>query len=481
MHKSAKRLAARVLGDAAARVLSDAAPHESLQAIEAFIWNRERPEPDVAFGHWRQHAPNCPNIAWAEIIADELFQQALRQRGSAPGPDGFTGSEVGFWPLKSWQILEQLLRRRAERGETPRFGAVFGRYTFKNPDATLRSKDSAIAAKDMRPISVQRVIPRIVASAWTRRASTRAWVRSWVHPSACGGLPGKGVAEATDTLLQQFECLRHLGCPPVMLAFLDKIWTQQRWLTYRNEYLPNPVFVSASMPQGDAVSPLTLLAILTGLTPRIFLFGAGGENKGQTVASAVATRYKVLGWGLFAPGFFWLGVDRARTMAVVASRFGPAWISNLLDFTAFRTRSQHEKHQLRESWRRQLFSDFMALDRRDAAAVQDAAASSEQRVTLARKTFQELDTHGRAVMSGAVVSDPRFNVMCHEEIQPCTRCDSGEVPSWDHVAWSCSGSQSSRPPVPNRWPVGHAEIDGAVLAHLASVRSKLLDRRYCGA
>jgi hypothetical protein len=672
--------------------------HESLKAIEAFwgkIWNRDRPDPHVAFQQWRQHAPNGPPLAWANITAEELSQQALRQRGSAPGPDGFTGSEVGFWPLKSWQIFEQLLQRWAARGETPEVWSSVRQVHLQKPDATLRTKDLAIAAKDMRPISVQCVIWRIVASAWTRRASTRAWVRSWVHRSACGGLPGKGVAEAIDTLLQQFEkpsgqssvlvsldyqkcfdcvdtklgilCLRHLGCPAVMLAFLEKIWCQQRWLTYQNEYLPNPVFVSASMPQGDAVSPLTLLAIITGLTCRVLAqnpqphtlvtylddrnFVARGAMQAARLwtawkdASAIvglwendskvkvvprkaslntqllefgfeerhlATTARVLGvdftarlgsadrrtqnlrlrqsrlriertcllpvshqvraqlvaslaipkavWGCWtslapvkqlstlvrkvagskhnctsvelfyllaghglhaefcaglqaysylaqvvrrrarpwpqrSPQGTWLGTVRSWLASLGWSEQRPwlwqhpnlgargfqiSWTSQLSEPDL-----QREKHELRESWRRQLFSDFMASGRRDAAAVQ-GAAYSESRMTLARNTFRELDTHGRAVMAGAVVSDARFNVMCHEDIQPCTWCDDpAAVPDWDHLAWSCSGFQSTRPPVPSDnlqkvmgWPVNGNENDLAVVAHLASVRSKLLDRRY---
>ena len=44
------------------------------------------------------------------------------------------------------------------------------------------------------------------------------------------------------------------------------IWQQFRWLTYNGECQPTPVSVNTSMPQGDAISPLTLLAVMTGVT-----------------------------------------------------------------------------------------------------------------------------------------------------------------------------------------------------------------------
>ena len=107
--------------------------------------------------------------------------------------------------------------------------------------------------------------------------------------------PGESVAHAVDKLLQSFEkrrggvllsldyvkcfdmvdpqlgimCLRHFGCPNEILFALRQVWDQNRWLCFRRDCLPNPVHVTTSIPQGDAISPLTLLALLTGLTGRV--------------------------------------------------------------------------------------------------------------------------------------------------------------------------------------------------------------------
>eukprot|EP00435_Cladocopium_sp_Y103_P071626 s534_g38.t1 len=146
-----------------------------------------------------------PAAAWKHITADELYQQAARQKGSAGGPDGLTGDEVAAWPPKAWQILAELLERWISRSDIPSVWSSVRQVHLQKPEAQLRSNDMAIQAKDMRPISVQCVLWRIIASSWARRASTRDWVKTWVHRSACGGLPGKGVAEAIDLLWQEFE------------------------------------------------------------------------------------------------------------------------------------------------------------------------------------------------------------------------------------------------------------------------------------
>ena len=82
---------------------------------------------------------------------------------------------------------------------------------------------------------------------------------------------------------------------------------------------------------------------------------------------------------------------------------------------------------------------------------------------------------------------PPVDVINHRPIDTCTWCNQNEIPCWDHLAWSCQGFVSTRPPVPGDalqrvlgWPVGH-HSDQVVLTHLSRVRSKLLDKRYRGA
>ena len=666
---------------------------ESLEAIVQYwetIWNRERPPVEEAFAFWSQGLPARPPLAWTQPTAQELYSQALRLKGSAAGPDGLSGTEIAQLPLKTWEIFSDLLLRWTNRSELPEVWSSTRQVHLQKPGAALRS-DGAISAKDMRPISIQSVIWRTVASAWTRRQSTRTWIKSWAHPTACGGLQGTGVAQAVDILYQAFEkggvllsldyqkcfdsvdptlglqCLQHMGCPQTLLYMLQHVWRQKRWLTYNGEFLPQAVDVHSSLPQGDAISPLTLLALMSGLTrlvlqqehPRIPLvtylddrnmvaqnpahaarlwttwkqmsarvglwenetktrvvprraafknllleegfqahhiadatrvlgidftakFGATNRKtqderlngakarlsrvdllpvamqvKASLVASLVIPKaawgswtslrptcpltsmvrriagsrhgqtsnelfYILAGHGLnavFCAGMqtymylatevrqrprrwpprssrgTWLYTVRSWMQSLGWTEEAP-WTWHHPDLGApmhriswngrLRENESHaEKHALRESWRRTLFSSFLKSTRRDAAAVA-GTEYDEQRVSLARNMFRTQETHARAIMTGAVVSDARCDVINHRPIDTCTWCNQNEIPCWDHLAWSCEGFASTRPPVPGDalqrvlgWPVGH-HSDQVVLTHLSRVRSKLLDKRYRG-
>ena len=248
---------------------------ESLTAIHTFwqhIWERQMPPVNEAFEKWQQHTPALPEMQWRPLSAEELHTNAKRQKGSAAGPDGLTGTEISQLPLRAWEILSELLQRWTFRKEIPKVWQSTRQVHLQKPDAKLRTQDGAISAKDMRPISIQCTMWRVIASSWTRRTSIRTWISSWVHPTACGGVPNRGVAKAVDVLFQKFEkggillsldyqkcfdtinpalglqCLRHLGCPQQMLNMLSTVWQQDRWLTYNGEYMSQPVTVTSSLP-----------------------------------------------------------------------------------------------------------------------------------------------------------------------------------------------------------------------------------------
>jgi hypothetical protein len=148
---------------------------------------------------------------------------------------------------------------------------------------------------------------------------------------------------------------------------------------------------------------------------------------------------------------------------------------------------EKEKHHIRETWRRLLFDQFLASSRRDSQAVGNPAYD-EAWITRARKLFQDADTHGRAVMVGAVVSDARYDRMKRREIAHCQWCrDPDAIPGWVHHAWECPAFAQGRPLTPDNafqkilgWPVGQSAVDRSVLDHLALVRSRVLDQRYRG-
>lgn len=76
---------------------------EALKATEAFwtqIWERDRPDPSVAFQAWQEHAPAGQGLAWSNITANDLFAAAAREKGCSKGPDGWLGDEVCSWPFE---------------------------------------------------------------------------------------------------------------------------------------------------------------------------------------------------------------------------------------------------------------------------------------------------------------------------------------------------------------------------------------------
>ena len=670
---------------------------ETLQAVQCFwqsIWTREKPDVQEAFDFWRGGVEPPVPLEWEPLSAAELQEQAKRQHGKASGCDGWQGSEVSSWPSHAFAILAELVERWFARGEMPTVFRNVRQCLLQKPNFKAREPDQALAASSLRPLAIQSVVWRLIASAWTRRSSTRAWVQSWAHRTAFGGLQGTGVSKAIDKLLQVFEkpeggvlvtldfakcfdtinpllgqkCLRFLGCPQQILSALDMVWNQRRWLCFQDECLPEPQLVSSSVPQGDAISPLTLLALMTGLTgkvlqheqvphtlvtylddrnfvvkqpedaaqiwktwtemsgkvglwenadkvkvvprkgcfrnrllasgfeeshiansarvlgvdftarlgavdrptqkqrlqeagvriARIDLLPLPADSKASLVSSLAIPKaiwgawtsvipgkplnqcikkaaggghvsassnlfYLLAGHGLslhFCGGFAaylnladlvrrhprawparsprgtWLGTVRKWLASLDWSEEG-AWkwkhpnIDFSLDLQTLLSpgEKQHEYHQLRESWRRRQFRDFLASGRRDAARLQ-GAQYQEDRMTLVRKTFRNSGTHARACMIGAVVSDARLARMQNPQAipGPCQWCTSGEIPTWCHFLWDCSGFADTRCQKPPDlllqtlgWPSGaNTEVDTAVLLHMSTVRQRLLDRRYRG-
>ena len=146
---------------------------------------------------------------------------------------------------------------------------------------------------------------------------------------------------------------------------------------------------------------------------------------------------------------------------------------------------QFQHHLLRESWRRKQFEAFLSSGRRDAAACR-GASYCERRVSKVRKAYGDADTHTRACLTGAVVSDARMAVIQGNELPSCQWCNTASVPHWHHMCWECPGFSDTRPQVPVDpvqrvlgWPSGHQE-DALVLQHVGSVRKRMLDRRYRG-
>ena len=142
----------------------------------------------------------------------------------------------------------------------------------------------------LRPIVIESALWRVLASAWVRRAETQKWVQAWAPFEAFGGIPERSVEDALAKFHTEFKqpstsavvsldlakcfdhvsvplalkCLQKLGMPEPMIFACQHVWGQQiRFLQYRGCTSITPSQVANSLPQGDALSVIALLAILS--------------------------------------------------------------------------------------------------------------------------------------------------------------------------------------------------------------------------
>ena len=93
-------------------------PHANIQAIRAYwtsIWQRPPPNIAQASQTWQQHASpsNWEPTATTELwTPTSLWQQARRLRGTAAGPDGWSGNDIAMWPPAAWEVYSTLLHRK---------------------------------------------------------------------------------------------------------------------------------------------------------------------------------------------------------------------------------------------------------------------------------------------------------------------------------------------------------------------------------
>ena len=130
----------------------------------------------------------------------------------------------------------------------------------------------------------------MLASAWVRRDETQKWVQAWAPFEAFGGIAERSVEDALAKFHTEFmrpsisavvsldlakcfdhvsvplalKCLQKLGMPEPMIFACQHVCGQQiRFLQYRGCTSTTPSQVSNSLPQGDALSVIAFLAILS--------------------------------------------------------------------------------------------------------------------------------------------------------------------------------------------------------------------------
>lgn len=311
---------------------------------------------------------------------------------------------------------------------------------------------------------------------------------------------GAACRPSRDARLEDAKCRIHpIGLLPVSVNFKAHLVktlavSKATWGAWLCPISSKPLLTSIRQVTGGqhiAGSP-NLFFLLAG--HGLHLGFAAGCHAFLHLASLV--RQQPRPWPAASARGTWLGTVRSWLQTLKwREEGGWRWSHPNVDFVIDWSRAisddikSKEQHALRETWRRQQFQLFLDSGRRDATATH-GSEYCESRCKIVRQTFQSSSTHMRACLIGAVVSDARFDKIIHPHADPslCSWCDSGTVPTWHHLAWECAAFASTRCETPLDslqrvlgWPSGQSvAFDGKVLAHLGSVREKILDRRWRG-
>lgn len=267
-------------------------------------WGRAALDVQAAMRHWRQGGVTAASsFVFAGFAPEALLKTARANPAGAAGPDGWMAEEAASLPLEAWRIFAKIANKMIEKGQYPSAFREIRQVHIPKEGARVRETDGAAAVSDTRPIAIEAVLWRVMASTLASDDNLRSWVEGWVPLAAHGGIPGRGVHTAAfelerrldeDSILVSMdlekafdtvdpvlacEVFKELGLDQRIIAMLLWIWTgQRRYLCMGNELIPEPVDVATSLPQGDAFSPLALLAVLAGPTLEIMRTLEPGET-----------------------------------------------------------------------------------------------------------------------------------------------------------------------------------------------------------
>ena len=198
-------------------------------------------------------------------------------------------AELKAVPLQAWADLATLANFWFQGGVLPQIWQRMSMVIIPKPGKQPRA-DGAMAVDDLRPISVECAIWRLLASTICKRDDTRRWVKQWTLPCFHGAVQQRDALTGLAALDQQINVHRHalaamdlnkafdflspeavisilqrLGLPAQVAFALKFIWgAQRRWLRWQHWASPTPATVASSVPQGDAFSPMSMLPLMLG-------------------------------------------------------------------------------------------------------------------------------------------------------------------------------------------------------------------------
>ena len=260
-----------LLYDSGGRRVSTYGPNDSLEQLKGF-WDSIRYRYsnvalDFALQQWQREGRRSQLDSF-NINAQDLWMSARKSSGSSAGPDGWTGNEVAAWPLRAWQVYAKLLARWQARRQWPEAWKHVRQVHL--PKEMSAEDGGAVHFSNMRPICVQSILWRVVASSITRHANVTRWLQQVLPHEAHGGIPGRGIDTAVSSLEEAFQkrssilvtmdyskcfdmvaprlalkTLEAAGFPDVWFAMLSHVWLDQhRWLQLGQNFLPQALQLS---------------------------------------------------------------------------------------------------------------------------------------------------------------------------------------------------------------------------------------------
>ncbi|CAE7421648.1 rbcL [Symbiodinium sp. CCMP2592] len=260
---------------------------ELLRDLWEGVWNRPRPPDEQVFQAWAEEWASPPQgFQWEAFTADELEAAARGSHSKAAGTSGWTPMELRAAPKAAFQDLASLLNAAMRIGLVPSIWKESVQVHLPKEGAA-----SECQVDKMRPITILCAVWRLVGSAVVKRPAFRGWLQAWAPASCHGAIPGRDISTAIAILEERFHCdramlasldlqkafdncspkaairmLMHLGFPSCMAKWLEQVWSEQRrWLSWRTALSDAPCWAGSSLPQGDALAPLAMVAYMSSV------------------------------------------------------------------------------------------------------------------------------------------------------------------------------------------------------------------------
>ena len=84
------------------------------------VWNRKQPDHDEVMKKVVEVlGPKRKTCEWKTLTAEQLLEEAKRQKNSSGGIDGLGGNEVSALPLEIWEVIASIFADFASIGEAP--------------------------------------------------------------------------------------------------------------------------------------------------------------------------------------------------------------------------------------------------------------------------------------------------------------------------------------------------------------------------